>query len=753
MKSKNRLLISVISLIATFVCLMCLASCGGTGCLHSFGEWNIISSPSCTQDGEREHCCEKCGITETEKTSALGHSYVLEAANEKTMKSPADEINAAVYYKSCACGSVSENDADTFEYGGNLNHTHSFTEEKIKAEALETPPTCYAEAIYFKSCECGVISTSIDDTFRTGEPLKHKDENSDHMCDFCESNISSHSYVLGKCEVCGKEKTDCNHEELFQRSIYLADFGACEGTIYYKACECGEIATSYYSELNCLNEYVQEETSTDNDGNSHTLTKKECAICGVTVVEDVWTVSISDCVERTYTKSTIYKEGACENVIIECTDYVDDENHNYENTYELEEGKSCEEGLKMFQTCLSCGDSDWSYINDHVNEYVEVELTQFGVCNAYISYNDCERCGYISDYYMSSSDCYFDSTKTEEKTDENGNVHQISSNYCFTCGATFATESWSEQKTSCTFNGYTAYIIRKDDSEMFKKVESYNFDDHDYESTYYFESDDCEDGYLVVDSCTRCDKTNEWRASGHDTEGVSHFFEEMGLCGGSAFEYVCTLCHKTFGANVHDYYCLWSSVSKTDDGLETFECEKCGTTKTVLTELGEKNEWCEIYYTEQITYIVNGEKVFSYSQEYTKVDHIYKEKHELLGETCVDGVTISAECEGCGDYSEATVYYHYEFVVYELPENIDCCDKHFFTEKKCLCGKEQTISFNDIIYAPENGDVTCPDCTLFITLSKVNEEDEYAWYTTYTYVLTFDGTEIYRTSKTGVYPK
>ena len=749
MKSKKGLLISIFSLIAMLACLMCLASCGGTGCLHSFGEWSTISTPSCTQDGERERCCEKCGTTETEKISALGHSYVLEVANDKTMKSPANEIDAAVYYKSCACGSVSEN--DTFEYGGNLNHTHSFTEEKIKAEALETPATCNSQALYFKSCECGVISTSIDDTFRAGELLNHKDENNDHMCDSCESTLSSHSYVLDKCEVCGKEKKDCNHGELFQRSIDLAYFGACEGTIYYQACDCGEIATSYYSELYCpYKENVQEETI---DGTLHTLTKKVCLICGVTVVEDVWTVSISDCVERRYTKATIYKESSCENVIIECTDSVDDENHNYEYTYELEEGKTCDDGLRRYQTCLVCDDSDWEYVNEHANEYVEVDLTQFGVCYSYISYNECERCGCISNYYASSRDCYLNSTQSEEKTDENGNVHYIDSNYCNTCGATFVTESWWEPKTSCVFNGYTAHIIRKDDVDVFEIVESYNFDDHDYESTYYFEGDDCNDGYLVVDSCTRCDKTIEWRATGHDREGVSHFFEKMGLCGGSAYEEVCTLCHKTLSVNVHDYHCSWSSVSKTDDGLQTFECEKCGTTKTVLAEIGEKNEWCEIYYTEQITYIVNGEKVYSYTSKDTKVEHIYNEKHELLGETCVDGVTISAECEACGEYSETTVYYHYEFVVYELPENIDCCDKHFFTEKKCLCGKEHSISFNDRIYAPDNGDVTCPDCALVITLSKVNEEDEYAWYTIFNYVITFDGEEIYSTTERSVYPK
>ena len=92
---------------------------------------------------------------------------------------------------------------------------------------------------------------------------------------------------------------------------------------------------------------------------------------------------------------------------------------------------------------------------------------------------------------------------------------------------------WIEKVMVCPWD--------KDDVDVFEIVESYNFDDHDYESTYYFEGDDCNDGYLVVDSCTRCDKTIEWGATGHDREGVSHFFNKMGLCGGSAYEEVCTL--------------------------------------------------------------------------------------------------------------------------------------------------------------------------------------------------------------------
>ena len=35
----------------------------------------------------------------------------------------------------------------------------------------------------------------------------------------------------------------------------------------------------------------------------------------------------------------------------------------------------------------------------------------------------------------------------------------------------------------------------------------------------------------------------------------------------------------------------------------------------------------------------------------------------------------------------------------------------------------------------------------------LNEEDEYAWYTIFNYVITFDGEEIYSTTERNVYPK
>ena len=42
-------------------------------------------------------------------------------------------------------------------------HTHTYNQETVKPEALKTPADCTRNAVYFKSCSCGAISTT--DTF------------------------------------------------------------------------------------------------------------------------------------------------------------------------------------------------------------------------------------------------------------------------------------------------------------------------------------------------------------------------------------------------------------------------------------------------------------------------------------------------------------------------------------------------------------------------------------------------------------
>ncbi len=53
-------------------------------------------------------------------------------------------------------------------------HTHTFDQETIKDAALKTAADCTHDAVYYKSCSCGAISTNDADTFTdTGSALDH----------------------------------------------------------------------------------------------------------------------------------------------------------------------------------------------------------------------------------------------------------------------------------------------------------------------------------------------------------------------------------------------------------------------------------------------------------------------------------------------------------------------------------------------------------------------------------------------------
>ena len=74
----------------------------------------------------------------------------------------------------------------------NAPHTHTYNQETVKPEALKTPAGCTNNAVYFKSCSCGAISTT--DTFVAmntalghayGSDWKYDSTNHWHECSRC----------------------------------------------------------------------------------------------------------------------------------------------------------------------------------------------------------------------------------------------------------------------------------------------------------------------------------------------------------------------------------------------------------------------------------------------------------------------------------------------------------------------------------------------------------------------------------------
>ena len=63
-----------------------LVGCSGdqqTHTTHEYGEWQIVKAATCTQPGEQKRTCD-CGAEETEEIPALGHTEVIDEAQEAT---------------------------------------------------------------------------------------------------------------------------------------------------------------------------------------------------------------------------------------------------------------------------------------------------------------------------------------------------------------------------------------------------------------------------------------------------------------------------------------------------------------------------------------------------------------------------------------------------------------------------------------------------------------------------------------------
>ena len=99
----------------------------------------------------------------------------------------------------------------------NAPHTHTYNQETVKPEALKTPAGCTNNAVYFKSCSCGAISTT--DTFvamntalghADGSDWKYDSTNHWHECSRCHDKKDEAAHDYGSdnvCDTCGYDKT------------------------------------------------------------------------------------------------------------------------------------------------------------------------------------------------------------------------------------------------------------------------------------------------------------------------------------------------------------------------------------------------------------------------------------------------------------------------------------------------------------------------------------------------------------------
>ncbi|MBR6736804.1 MAG: hypothetical protein IKL82_00355 [Clostridia bacterium] len=107
------------------------------------------------------------------KTTYFGeemHSYTEEIVMPAALKTPATCTQLAIYYKSCACGKVGND--DTFE-GGKLDE-HYYVCEVVNDETLKTQGTDTTPSVFYRSCVCGKVIADDTNTFELEKTMLGK---------------------------------------------------------------------------------------------------------------------------------------------------------------------------------------------------------------------------------------------------------------------------------------------------------------------------------------------------------------------------------------------------------------------------------------------------------------------------------------------------------------------------------------------------------------------------------------------------
>ena len=130
----------------------------------------------------------------------------------------------------------------------NAPHTHTYNQETVKPEALKTPADCTSNAVYFKSCSCGTISTT--DTFVAmntalghahGSDWKYDSTNHWHECSRCHDKKDEAAHDYGSdnvCDTCGYDKTVPHTHNLTLVAAKAATCTTAGNSAYYTCDGC-----------------------------------------------------------------------------------------------------------------------------------------------------------------------------------------------------------------------------------------------------------------------------------------------------------------------------------------------------------------------------------------------------------------------------------------------------------------------------------------------------------------------------------
>ena len=191
----------------------------GTKKAHAFGEWKEIKTASCKQNGIERRFCSVCNASEERTVTQIAHSYNTETFGYQDKDGHAHRCTVCGEHDALVAhtpgAAATETDAQIctdcgFVIAPPTGHIAcSFVLETVSEPALKSVATCTVAAVYYKSCACGSVSTNENDTFSHGSPLGH---------DLGEWYVFKPSTVSEQ----GEKRQDCKRCDHYEKEIIPA---------------------------------------------------------------------------------------------------------------------------------------------------------------------------------------------------------------------------------------------------------------------------------------------------------------------------------------------------------------------------------------------------------------------------------------------------------------------------------------------------------------------------------------------------
>ncbi len=267
------------------VCELCGESYG-EALGHSFTNYVSNNNATCAADGTKTAKCDNCDVTDTiaDEGSREAHTFDQENAElEGALAGAADCENAAVYYKSCSCGAIS--DSETFVVGNPLGH--NYTEQTADEDHLKSAATsCQEVDVYWYGCtNCDSVSDELyyesenvgDHSLATEWTVEegyHFHECTVEGCDYTEDNEACADVDTDedhKCDVCATDGVTSHAYGNWERA---------DDDNHKQTCNCGDVQTQLHQWNNGA--VTKDPSHTEKGETTYT-----CTVCSDTYTDEL----------------------------------------------------------------------------------------------------------------------------------------------------------------------------------------------------------------------------------------------------------------------------------------------------------------------------------------------------------------------------------------------------------------------------------------------------------------------------------